>query len=305
MGGVRKIRDDGIITRGDMHILLIGDPGAGKSQMLKRISKIAPKSRYVTGKGASGAGLTASVIKDEFMGGWGLEAGALVLANKGFCLIDELDKMHDDDRNAMHEALEQQTISISKANIQATLMSQTAVLAAANPKSGRFDPYKSIAEQIELPMTLINRFDLIFPIKDLPDEEKDTKMARFILNIHQTQSAITSPIDTNLLRKYIAYARKNFAPVLTNEAIEEIEKYYVKIRNSGTGEGEYKRIPITARQLEGLIRISESIAKIRLSREVTKKDTKRAIDLLHYAFCLLYTSPSPRDRTRYRMPSSA
>ncbi|MBW2977566.1 minichromosome maintenance protein MCM, partial [Candidatus Woesearchaeota archaeon] len=160
MGGVQKERKDGVITRGDMHVLLVGDPGCGKSQMLKRISAVAPKGRYVSGKGVSGAGLTASVVKDEFLKGWSLEAGALVLASNGICCIDEMDKMGEEDRGAMHEALEQQTVSISKANIQATLLARTTVLAAANPKFGRFDPYDILAKQINLPPTLINRFDL-------------------------------------------------------------------------------------------------------------------------------------------------
>ncbi|MBT3463596.1 minichromosome maintenance protein MCM, partial [archaeon] len=141
-GGVRKKRKKGSATRGDIHILLIGDPGAGKSQLLKRMSEIAPKARYVSGKGASGAGLTATVVRDEFIRGYALEAGALVLANRGICCIDELDKMTKEDRSAMHEALEQQTVTISKANIQATLRCETTVLAAANPKFGRFDPYE-------------------------------------------------------------------------------------------------------------------------------------------------------------------
>jgi len=162
VGGVRKVRSDKVVSRGDMHVLLVGDPGSGKSVMLKRISLIAPKGRYVAGTGVSGAGLTASVVRDEFLKGWSLEAGALVLASNGICCIDEMDKMNPEDRSAMHEALEQQTVSISKANIQATLISRTTVLAAANPKFGRFDPYGIIAEQIDLPPTLINRFDLIF-----------------------------------------------------------------------------------------------------------------------------------------------
>ena len=156
-GGTHKKREKGDVTRGDIHILLVGDPGSGKSQLLKRVSVVAPKSRYVSGKGATGAGLTASVVKDEFLKGWALEAGALVLTNKGICCIDELDKMTPEDQSAMHEGLEQQTITISKANIQATLRAETTVLAAANPKFGRFDPYEMIAKQIELPTTLTAR----------------------------------------------------------------------------------------------------------------------------------------------------
>ena len=284
MSGVKKKRNDGVVTRGDIHMLLIGDPGSGKSQMLKRINVVAPKARFVSGKGVSGAGLTASVVKDEFLNGWSLEAGALVLANRGIVCIDELDKMSDDDRDAMHEALEGQTITISKANIQATLRCETTVLAAANPKFGRFDPYDTIANQIELPSTLINRFDLIFPIKDLPDEVKDDRMARFILNLHQHPDTEDPPVSTLMLRKYLSYAKQNLKPKLTDSAVEEIREYYMKMRGSGAGAGGVKSIPISARQLEGLVRLSEAHAKLRLSEKVTKKDAKKAIELLD--FCL-------------------
>ena len=284
MGGVRKTRKDGIVTRGDIHILLIGDPGSGKSQILKRIGKVAPKGRFISGKGVSGAGLTAAVVRDEFLQGWALEAGALVLANKGICCIDELDKMTPEDRSAMHEALEGQTVTISKANIQATLRAETTVLAAANPKFGRFDPYEDIPKQIDLPPTLINRFDLIFPIKDLPEKTRDDKMAKFILNLHQHPDTEAEEMPSPLLRKYIAYARQNINPVLTDSAIEIIKEYYLKMRASGYAEGGIKTIPISARQLEGLVRLAEAAAKIRLSKKVTKKDAQKAIDLLD--FCL-------------------
>ena len=279
VGGVRKVRDDGGVTRGDIHILLVGDPGGGKSQMLKRISKVAPKGRFVSGKGVSGAGLTATVVKDEFLQGWSLEAGALVLANKGVICIDELDKMSPDDRSAMHEALEGQTITISKANIQATLRCETTVLAAANPKFGRFDPYNTVASQINLPPTLINRFDLIFPIKDLPDAAKDERLAKFILSLHQND--IEEPdVDTRLLRKYLVYARQNLFPKLTDSAVEELKMYFIKMR--GSSSGEIKSVPISARQLEGLVRLSEAYARLRLKNRVSKKDALRAIEILDY-----------------------
>lgn len=281
-GGVRKRRDDGIVTRGDIHVLLVGDPGAAKSQLLKRMQFVAPKARYVTGKGASGAGLSAAVVKDEFLQGWSLEAGALVLANRGLCCIDEMDKMTKEDGHAMHEALEQQTVTISKANIQATLRCETTVLAAANPKFGRFDPYDTVANQIALAPTLINRFDLIFPIKDIPDQVKDEKMASFILQLHKNN--IEKPeIETKLLRKYFAYARQNVFPVLTDAAIDELREYYLKMRASSSGAG-IKSIPISARQLEGLVRLSEASARLRLSDKVTKKDARKAVELLD--FCM-------------------
>ncbi len=292
-GGVHKSRDAGVKSRGDIHVLLIGDPGAGKSVFLKRISSVAPKARFVAGKGASGAGLTAAVVKDDFLRGWALEAGALVLANRGICCIDELDKMTKEDTSAMHEALEQQSISIAKANIQATLRCETTVLAAANPKFGRFDPYEMISKQIDLPPALLSRFDLIFPVRDIPDAGKDEKLASFILTLHKEKGGKEGIIDPKKMRKYIAYARQRCVPQLTESAVEEIKNYFVKMRGGGTDgkEQAIKPIPITARQLEALVRLAEASARMRLSEKVTKQDSQRAIELVHY--CLQQIGMDP------------
>lgn len=286
LGGIHKKRADGGASRGDIHMLLVGDPGSGKSAMLKRISSIAPKGRYVAGKGSSAAGLTAAVVRDEFLGGWSLEAGALVLSNNGIVAIDEMDKMGEEDRAAMHEGLEQQSVSIAKANIQATLSAKTTVLAAANPKFGRFDPHGIIAEQIDMPPTLINRFDLIFPIKDIPDTSNDEKLARHILKLHQKSDAPDPDVPTQLLKKYIAYARQTSFPVMIESAFNEIKDFYVQMRNrEAVDEKASRSIPISARQLEALVRLAEAHAKVRLSKEVTRKDARKAIELLTY--CLL------------------
>ena len=283
MGGVRKQKEDGTTTRGDIHILLCGDPGSGKSQLLTFVSKLAPKARFVSGKGTSGAGISASVVKDEFLKGWALEAGALVLANKGICCIDELDKMTVEDTSAMHEAMEQQRISISKANIQATLRSETTVLAAANPKLGRFDPYTPIASQIDLPPALINRFDLIFPVRDIPNREKDKLIASHVLKLQQKPSELRSEVPPKLFRKYISYAKNRINPVLTDAAVDEIMNFYVELRNKPvSSESAVRPIPISARQLQALVRMSEAAAKIRLSDSVSKQDAQQSIEIMKY-----------------------
>jgi replicative DNA helicase Mcm len=274
-GGSPKELEDKTRIRGDIHILIVGDPGIGKSQMLKYVSKLAPRGIYTSGKGTSGVGLTAAAVRDEF-GGWSLEAGALVLGDRGNVCIDELDKMRSEDRSAIHEALEQQTISIAKAGIMATLNSRCSVLAAANPKFGRFDQYKSIGEQIDLPSPILSRFDLIFVVEDKPNVEKDTKLAAHILRIHK-ETSIPFEIEPELLRKYIAYARREVSPKLTNEAIAVLQEFYVGMRG-GAAEDD-SPVPITARQLEALIRLSEASSRIRLGTEVTEIDAQRAITI--------------------------
>ncbi|MEK6872041.1 MAG: minichromosome maintenance protein MCM [Nanoarchaeota archaeon] len=278
--GVRKVSDDGTVSRGDIHLFLIGDPGVAKSITLKFISNIAPKGRYIVGKAATGAGITATVVRDEFLKGWSLEAGAMVLANKGIVCIDEIEKMDPIDRSAMHEALEQQTVTISKANVQATLRAETSVLAAGNPKYGRFEPQQSITEQIDLPPALLNRFDLIFVLRDLPNKEQDDAIATHVLNLHQRKG--TKPeIEADLFKKYIAYAKQKSQPHLTEMAVNAIKDFYLKMRKAST-EGESRSISISARQLQGLVRLAEAHAKSRLSATVDKEDSDVAIRLTKY-----------------------
>lgn len=203
-----------------------------------------------------------------------LEAGALVLADKGVACIDEIDKMRPEDRVAIHEAMEQHTVSVAKGGIVATLNARTAILAAANPALGRYDAYRNVAENITLPVTILSRFDLIFILKDLPEKELDAKMSEHILELHRGGIAnIESQIAPELLRKYISYA-KNVKPVLTREAMERLRNFYLEMRVSGT---EGAPIAITARQLESLVRLAEARARVALKREITAEDAEAAI----------------------------
>ncbi len=288
-GGVKKGREDGVKSRGDIHILLIGEPGTGKSQLLKFTGELAPKGRYVVGKSSTGAGLTASVVKEESTGEFSLEAGAVVLAHKGMAAIDEIDKMAAEDRSSLHEAMEQQQISVSKANIQATLNAETSILAAGNPKLGRFDPYEPIPQQINIGDTLLSRFDFIFPVKDEPDEEKDAKLSSQVLKNHIDPEETDAEIDQQTLRKYIAYAQR-MRPDLTQEAADRIQEFYISMRSRGSDE-ENGNVPITARQLEALVRIAEASARAELKDEVTEEDAERAIDILTY--CLEQVGVDP------------
>jgi replicative DNA helicase Mcm len=287
-GGVEKRHADGIRVRGDIHVLLVGDPGTAKSQLLRNVADVAPRGIYTSGKGATAAGLTAAAVKDDFGGGrWMLEAGMLVLADGGIAVVDELDKMNPEDRSAMHEALEQQTVSIAKAGITATLNARCPVLAAANPKWGRFTADRTIAEQIDLPPTLLSRFDVIYSIQDHPQADRDRLLANRILRSHQEGEARAAtrgfsdptgtegaPFSPDLLRKYIAYARRTVRPVLSKEALTTLEDFYVKVRRQG--EEPDAPVPITARQLEALVRLSEAAARARLSPAVSAEDAERA-----------------------------
>ena len=296
-GGVRKVMNDGTIIRGDIHILMIGDPGTAKSQLLRYMSEISPRGVMAIGKGSSAAGLTAAAVRDEFgEGRWTLEAGALVLADNGFVSIDELDKMDDRDTSAMHEAMEQQTVTISKAGIMATLKSRCSVLAAANPKNGRFNPDEDFLTQLNFPIPLISRFDVIFKLMDNPDHEKDKNLADHVLEAHRlgeiyksmevnnveiihkenSESRYEPEIDKETLRKYVAYAKGNIIPKLTDEAVQYLSEEYVYTRNSGMKVGRFKTVPITARQLESTIRLAEASAKARLSEFVSIEDAMLA-----------------------------
>lgn len=286
-GGVTKRHSDGVRVRGDIHCLIVGDPGTAKSQLLRYIADVAPRGIYTSGKGATAAGLTAAAVKDDFAGGrWVLEAGMLVLADGGMAIIDELDKMTSEDRSAMHEALEQQTVSIAKAGITSTLNARCPVLAAANPKWGRFTPDRGIAEQIDLPPTLLSRFDVIFSIKDQPDQERDRRLANRILASHRDveqpggtgDDSDVAPFPPDLLKKYIAYARRTIRPRLSQESLGVLEDFYVRVRHQG--EEPNSPVPITARQLEALVRLSEAAARARLSSVVTPEDARRAVHIM-------------------------
>jgi len=279
-GGEIHIQLDKSRVRGDIHILLVGDPSTAKSALMKVVSGLIPRGRYVSGKGVTGAGLTATVVRDEeFLGGWVLEAGALVMCNKSLICIDEFEKIEKTDQVALHEAMEQNTISIAKANIVATLPAQTAILGGGNPKLGRFDPYLPIREQIDVPETLLARFDLKFALRDIPNLELDTKVADHILKSrHYGEEEVKPKIDSEFLKKYIAYARKNSHPKLPKEAGEELKNFFVGLRERTTTEE--APVPITLRQYEALIRLAEASAKIQLRDTVTIEDATRAINLM-------------------------
>jgi replicative DNA helicase Mcm len=250
--------------------------------MLKWVSQIAPSGLFTSGKKATGAGLTAAAVRDEIGGGWTLEAGALVITDGGLCCIDEFDKMSDEDRGAILESLEQQTISVAKAGIIATLNTRTSVLAAANPKGGRFDRQRLISEQIDLPPVILSRFDLIFVMRDEPSAERDRTIAHHMLELHREPNRVVKPpLDVDILRKLIIYARKNVDPKFEEEEVlKTIENFYVKWRS--VAESGESPVPITPRQLEALIRLAKANARMRLSDHVTVEDANRAIKIVSF-----------------------
>ena len=275
VGSVTKKLDDGSTRRGDINIFLVGDPGTAKSEMLKYAAKIAPRGLYTSGRGTTAAGLTAAVIRDK-SGIMMLEAGAVVLGDQGLVCIDEFDKIKPEDRSSLHEVMEQQTCSVAKGGIVATLNARTSILSAANPMYGKYDVFKNITENVNLPIPLLTRFDLIYVIRDMPEREKDSRIAGHILEIHRDVEHAAQPaIEMDLFRKYLAYA-KQIEPKLTIEVINALRDYYMKMRNVDS-EG---MITVTPRQLEGLIRLATARARLLLQDNVKIEDAERAIYLV-------------------------
>ncbi|KAL7532738.1 hypothetical protein ACHAXR_004812 [Thalassiosira sp. AJA248-18] len=316
VGGCTRKLPDGMRIRGDINICLMGDPGVAKSQLLKHVASIAPRGVYTTGKGSSGVGLTAAITKDVTTGELALEGGALVLADRGICAIDEFDKMDESDRTAIHEVMEQQTVSVAKAGIVATLNARAAVLAAANPLYGRYNRRKSLSENVNLPNSLLSRFDLMFLILDVADVDRDMALARHVTFVHQNEGtdakksdggADMIPMDedededdfgeneqeeendqpavsANVLREYITRARRH-QPVVPADVAPYIVEAYVSLRSQGTPTGKQNKngdqTVMTARQLLSILRLSQALARLRFSDYVAREDVDEAIRLTH------------------------
>ncbi|CAG9463211.1 unnamed protein product [Pedinophyceae sp. YPF-701] len=292
-GGSRKVLQDGVGLRGDINVLLLGDPSTAKSQFLKFVSKTAPVAVYTSGKGSSAAGLTATVVRDANTREFYLEGGAMVLADGGVVCIDEFDKMREEDRVAIHEAMEQQTISVAKAGITTVLNSRAAVLAAANPPSGRYDDLKSAQDNIDLQTTILSRFDLIFIVKDDRTFERDLRIARHVLGVHgHAGGAGRSPVEeaaqqeeAEFLRRYIQFAKSRIHSRLSDDAMGVLTGKYVHYRAEFQAARARKEdcVPITVRQLEAMIRIAESLARMTLRETATAADVEEAVALFEVA----------------------
>jgi replicative DNA helicase Mcm len=288
VGGEQKILPSGYKARGDIHCLMIGNPGSAKSTFCKLVYSFAPKARYASGKGASGTGLTAAVVKDEMMGGWALEAGMMPLAHHGIAICDEFDKLAEEETDAIHEVLEEQQVSISKASIQATLKAETTLLAAANPKFGRFEDYNSIYSQIKLPPALVTRFDLIFLFKDKPDEARDREVGKKILKRYREMG--TSEMSKAEIKKFFAFT-KQFHPIMNSKMEDIIVDFYVNIRNSTSKNGESGSMPISPRYIEVIRRLSEAHARLNLRNNIITEDVHVAIELVMYYLNQLAINP--------------
>jgi DNA replication licensing factor MCM2 len=304
-GGQPKDKQDKHRVRGDLNVLLCGDPGTAKSQFLKYTEKIAPRAVFTTGQGASAVGLTAYVQRSPVTKEWTLEAGALVLADKGVCLIDEFDKMNDQDRTSIHEAMEQQTISISKAGIVTSLKARCSVIAAANPIGGRYDPSMTFAENVDLTEPILSRFDILCVVRDTVDPVVDEHLARFVVGSHRRNHPLSTEEDSNqmeaierdlasaanlagvekipqdLLKKYILYAREKVRPKLHNMDQDKVARMYSDLRKESMATGS---VPITVRHIESMIRIAEAHAKIHLREFVHEDDVNMAMRVMLESF---------------------
>ncbi|XP_015596721.1 DNA replication licensing factor Mcm7 [Cephus cinctus] len=297
VGGTNRKTTD-IKIRGNINICLMGDPGVAKSQLLSFITRLAPRSQYTTGRGSSGVGLTAAVLKDPLTGEMVLEGGALVLADRGVCCIDEFDKMADSDRTAIHEVMEQQTISIAKAGIMTTLNARVSILAAANPAYGRYNPKRSVEQNIQLPAALLSRFDLLWLIQDRADRDNDLRLAQHITYVHRhcaQPPTETKALDMNLMRKYISLCKKK-EPVITEDLTDMIVSAYVDMRKEARNG--FDRTFTSPRNLLAVIRLSTALARLRLSNVTEKDDVIEAIRLIEMSKSSINHSEAQITRTQ-------
>ncbi|CAI5950428.1 unnamed protein product [Closterium sp. NIES-64] len=295
VGAPTRSLPDGMKIRGDVHVCLMGDPGVAKSQLLKHIVTVAPRGVYTTGKGSSGVGLTAAVTRDTVTGEMVLEGGALVLADMGICAIDEFDKMDENDRTAIHEVMEQQTVSIAKAGITTSLNARTAVLAAANPAWGRYDMRRTPAENINLPPALLSRFDILWLMLDRADVDADLALARHVLHVHQHSAPPAldfDPVDPTLLRNFIATAR-TYEPSVPEELTDFIASAYAGLRQEEAA-SDAPHTYTTARTLLSILRLAEARARLRLAGAVAQSDVEEALRLMHGSKASLQTEARQR-----------
>lgn len=288
-GGTRVEYPTGEIDRGDSHVLLLGDPGTSKSQLLQTVENLAPRSSYASGKGATAAGLTAAAVSDDFGDAqWSLEAGAMAKAHKGVACLDEIDKINEEAVSSLHDALESQRINVNKAGINTTLPAQTAVLAAGNPKYGRFDEFESLSEQVTISPTLLSRFDLLFLLQDDPEQDRDETIADHIVDYRQQgiaaethdadEEAFSVPVEEEVIRAWIAHAKRSIQPRITDDDVKErLVNAFTELRQANDDDGP---VPVTFRKLEAIQRIAEASARVRLSETVEMEDVNRACELV-------------------------